>query len=82
MDFESTTNYTFTVTATDGGGLSDESIVEVTVLNVNDHQPRFEQDVYTVAIDEGDYSSSAVFLLNVSFQILKERKVTLKLNLC
>ena len=70
LDFETTTNYTFSVTATDGGGLSDESDVQVTVMDANDHRPTFDQELYSVAIEEGDYSLSSVTLLKVSFNII------------
>ena len=69
LDFETTTDYSFNVSATDGGGLSDRSPVQVTVMDVNDHRPTFEQNLYTVSIAEGDYSTSSMTLLNVSFKV-------------
>lgn len=66
MDFESVTNYTFDVSATDGGGLYDDSTVQVTVIDVNDHRPVFERDVYTATIEEGDYTLVPTNLLSVS----------------
>ena len=67
LDFESVTNYTFDVRATDGGGLYDESTVQVTVLDVNDHRPVFERELYTATIEEGDYTLVSMNLLSVSF---------------
>ena len=62
------TEYDFTVTAMDGGGLSDSSLVVVTVMDANDNRPRFEQELYTIAIEEGDYSQTSINLLSVSYR--------------
>lgn len=70
LDFETVTNYTFNVRAADGGGLDDYAIVEVTVVDVNDHRPVFEREVYTGAIEEGNYVGASMNLLNVSLHLL------------
>lgn len=67
LDYETVTDYSFTVTATDGGGLNDSSLVLVTIMDANDNRPRFEQELYTVAVEEGDYSQSSFNLLSVSY---------------
>lgn len=67
LDYETVTDYNFTITATDGGGLSDRSLVVVIVMDANDNRPRFEQDLYAVAVEEGDYSRSSINLLSVSY---------------
>ena len=43
LDFESTTNYSFTVIATDNGSpkLNDSDVITVNVINENDHAPVF-----------------------------------------
>ena len=70
LDYEAVTNYTFMVTATDGGGLRDNSVVQVTVMDANDNRPRFQQELYTVAVEEGDYSQSSINLLSVSLSLV------------
>ena len=67
LDYETATEYNFTVTATDGGGLSDSSLAIVTIVDANDNRPRFERELYTVAVEEGDYSQSSINLLTVSY---------------
>ena len=67
LDYETTTDYNFTVTATDGGGLSDSSLVIVIIVDANDNRPRFEQELYAVAVEEGDYHLSSINLLSVSY---------------
>lgn len=66
LDFESVTNYTFDVRATDGGGLYDDSAVQVTVIDINDHRPVFEREIYTATIEEGNYTLVPMNLLSVS----------------
>ena len=66
LDFESVRNYTFDVRATDGGGLYDNSTVQVTVIDINDHRPVFERQLYTATVEEGNYTLVSVNLLSVS----------------
>ena len=54
LDFEDMTSHTFYVVASDSGSpsLSAESFLRVTVLNVNDNQPVFGADPYTISLLE------------------------------
>lgn len=67
LDFERVTNYTFNVRATDGGGRYDESTVQVMVVDVNDHRPVFERQLYMATIKEGDYALVPMNILSVSY---------------
>ncbi|KAL9905398.1 fat-like cadherin-related tumor suppressor homolog isoform X2 [Glossina fuscipes] len=54
IDFEKTKAFFLTVQAIDGGSppLSNQAFVNVTILDVNDNQPQFAQNVYRVRISE------------------------------
>ena len=52
LDRETHADFILTVTATDGGGLSCQAEVYVTLTDVNDNEPIFTQVQYTVAIPE------------------------------
>lgn len=58
LDFEESRSHVFTVTA-DDGVFSDTAVVRITVVDVNDHTPRFGQDNYVIEINEGNYSSDS-----------------------
>ena len=51
LDFESTPSYSLTVVATDGGSLTGNAVVMVTVVDVNDETPTLSPD-QTVTISE------------------------------
>ena len=52
LDRESHAQFILTVTATDGGGLSCQAEVYVTLTDVNDNEPSFTQTQFTVSIPE------------------------------
>ncbi len=52
LDRETQPQFVLTVTATDGGGLSCQSELFVTLTDVNDNEPTFTQSQYTVSIPE------------------------------
>ncbi len=52
LDREEHSEFVLTVTATDGGGLSCQAQVFITLTDVNDNEPRFSQFQYTVSIPE------------------------------
>lgn len=52
LDYESASSLTFTVVATDTASHNDSSTVSVTITNVNDNQPTFNQSSYTFTVDE------------------------------
>jgi len=54
--------YNINVTATDSGGLSAQTQVNVTVIDVNDHKPIFEKSSYNFVVLEGNYSRGALKL--------------------
>ena len=57
LDFEQVQVYRFNVTARDRGtnALTDEVLVEITVLDRNDNPPVFSADEYITEVDEGNY---------------------------
>lgn len=65
LDFEMFRFHVFTVNATDGE-FTDEALVTVNVFDFNDHTPEFQQDVYSVSVDEGNYTLTPRPLLMVS----------------
>ena len=52
VDFEEVTEYQLSVLALDGGGLSSEASVIVTIHDVNEHAPYFTNESYTIRLDE------------------------------
>ncbi|KAM7412774.1 hypothetical protein PAMA_020247 [Pampus argenteus] len=54
LDREKTAGYTLTVIAQDQGhpSLSSTATVEVTVLDINDHSPKFQRSTYTADVSE------------------------------
>lgn len=54
--------YHINVSATDSGGLSAQTQVNVTVIDVNDHRPVFERSSYNFVVLEGNYSRGALKL--------------------
>lgn len=54
--------YNINVTASDSGGLSAQTQVNVTVIDVNDHKPTFERSSFNFVVLEGNYSKSALKL--------------------
>ena len=70
LDFEMAQSYRFNVTAIDGGmdPLSDETQVEIFVLDLNDNSPIFDPMIYSTDVDEGDYTvnSSVIAIVRKS----------------
>ncbi len=68
VDFESASKYTLVVSATDQGILSRSAdvTIEITVLDANDHQPRFDQHVYSASVDESAPPSTRVLQLTAT----------------
>lgn len=56
------TVYNLTISAVDKGGLAARSTVNVTVVDVNDHQPTFEKQVYNFEVLEGNYTENRLKL--------------------
>lgn len=58
LDYETDTLYSFTVNVSDNGEdpRMDSAMVSVVVGDVNDNPPRFQNDSYSAAIPEGNYS--------------------------
>jgi hypothetical protein len=52
LDYETKTDYSFKVIAKDGGNATAEASVTVYVTDVNDHEPRFDQNPYVGFVDE------------------------------
>ncbi|KAJ7995813.1 hypothetical protein DPEC_G00248480 [Dallia pectoralis] len=68
LDREHMDRYSLTVTALDGGSpaLSSTAIVEVNVLDVNDHSPRFSSTSYTTDLSEDVPIGSMVLQLTAT----------------
>ena len=69
IDRETISNFTMTVIATDNGKtiqLSTETIVTVTILDINDNPPVFTDNQFTAHILEGVSIGTTVDMLNVS----------------
>ncbi|XP_073469084.1 protocadherin Fat 3 isoform X2 [Aquarana catesbeiana] len=67
LDHEKNPTYTFTVVASDLGetlSLSSSAIVSVTITDVNDNGPVFEQAVYKGSIKESDAPGEVVAILS------------------
>eukprot|EP00117_Sycon_ciliatum_P020511 scpid1016/ scgid18251/ Protocadherin Fat 4; FAT tumor suppressor homolog 4; Fat-like cadherin protein FAT-J len=60
IDYVTTKSFSFTVTATDGGGLSSTSVVSVTVQNVNLHAPAFLNATYYATLPENSKNGTGV----------------------
>lgn len=56
------TVYNLSVSAVDKGGLAARTTVNVTVVDVNDHQPTFEKQVYNFEVLEGNYTGNRLKL--------------------
>lgn len=54
IDFEETKQLEFSIVAYDTGipQLSSTALVTLTVLNINDEDPKFEKDLYNVTVEE------------------------------
>jgi len=66
LDFDTTTSYTLTVRATDSGAPSVttyQTIVSVSLTDVNDNAPTFTQTSYSVSVSESATTSSAVLTI-------------------
>ncbi|RWS16902.1 protocadherin Fat 4-like protein, partial [Dinothrombium tinctorium] len=50
------TVYLLNISAVDGAGLASKTTVNVTVVDVNDHKPTFDQPLYQFEVLEGNYS--------------------------
>ena len=65
FDFEvDETEFNFMVTAYDGGEMNSTTLVTITLLDVNDNTPAFEQETYSANVSEAA-TLSEVFLLSV-----------------
>lgn len=59
---EPETVHRINISAIDGGGLASFSSLTVKVLDVNNHKPRFSNDLYKFSIAEGRYSTQPLTL--------------------
>ena len=64
LDFELSQSHMLMVNATDGVFV-DEARVIISVFDVNDNTPDFQQETYSVDVDEGNYTSTPQQLLIV-----------------
>ncbi|XP_069101569.1 cadherin-23-like [Argopecten irradians] len=63
LDYDTTTSYEITVTATDGGGLVGTGTVTLSVTNVNDNTPACPSSSYTFTLAETSASGTTVTTL-------------------
>ena len=68
LDRESTSGYSLTITAKDGGNPShsETTIVEITVLDVNDNKPEFHSPIYHATISEDALIGTSVIQVSAS----------------
>ena len=61
-------SYLFNVTAMDAGSnvMTDEALVQITILDLNDNSPIFSSNDYFGDVDEGDYALNSSFVALVS----------------
>ena len=64
LDREEQDFYSLTLTATDGGGRTANSLLLIEIIDVNDVAPYFTQDEYVVAVPEN--SENGTFVVTVS----------------
>jgi len=57
-----TSNYLLNISAVDGGGLASRTSVNISVVDVNDHNPKFDQFSYQFDVAEGNYTQNKVKL--------------------
>lgn len=62
IDFEETKQLEFTVVAFDSGvpQLSSSAMVSVAIININDEDPKFEQDLYNASVKENSASGAHI----------------------
>ena len=60
LDYETTTEYTVMVTASNPDGLSTQNTLTIYVLNENDNSPIFTMDPYTTSVAEHSNTSTSV----------------------
>ena len=53
----------------------DSALVVIRVIDVNDHSPIFDQELYSEQIDEDNYTSMTLPLLTVSTLALVEHSI-------
>lgn len=56
------TVYLLNVSAADGKGLASSTVVNITVVDVNDHKPTFGRFEYTFKVKEGNYTANRKLL--------------------
>ena len=63
LDYEKTHNYSFDVTVTDHGNppLSSTANILITVLDLNDNSPYFEQELYQLFVEENSILNLPIF---------------------
>lgn len=68
IDYEETKQLEFTVTAYDSGvpQLSATAKVTVTVINVNDQDPKFEKDLYNASVKENSPPGTRVIVVKAT----------------
>lgn len=50
-------NYLLNISAVDGGGLASRVTVNISIVDVNDHRPVFDQNYYNLEVLEGNYTN-------------------------
>ena len=66
LDFETTTSYAITVTASNPDGVNSSVSTMINVLDANDNPPVFSPDSYTAAIDEHSDIGSSVSMVTAT----------------
>ena len=66
MDYESTRQFTANLIATDGGGLTSQTLIWIVVVNVNEFSPRFATSTLTITTVEEEMPRTKLFQLEAT----------------
>ncbi len=81
LDREDISEYNLTITATDGGGLSSDAFVLITLTDINDFAPTFDFSSYNISISEHLAVDSLVTHITATDKdLLKNSQLTYSIN--
>ena len=66
VDYETLQSIELVITAEDGGGKTDQTVLKITILDRNDQRPSFTESVYTVEISESIPANESIFHFSAS----------------
>uniref|UniRef100_A0A1I7WFF1 CA domain-containing protein n=1 Tax=Heterorhabditis bacteriophora TaxID=37862 RepID=A0A1I7WFF1_HETBA len=66
LDYETTTSYQFTISATDQNGLTGTSLISVRIVDVNDNVPVFYPTDYNITVRDGPHSLAPLMIVSAT----------------